>query len=158
MRERRSRKSTKKLTVSGLKLVRVCCRAIVTQLGSKRNQIGILEQKSTLLEAKKRWKRCRVADFSNCGNQEILVLTDKGVISRWKFSKLEIAECISRLNLALLQGEKTVYLSVDREYNFAMVDTIFKCSSSKKISTRSFIIDLQNEQTSQNVNNLPSTK
>lgn len=51
-------------------------------LGSKKNQIGIMEKKSSLLEVKKRWKRCRVTDFCYSGNQEILVLTDKGVVSR----------------------------------------------------------------------------
>ena len=112
-------------------------------LGSKKNQIGIIEKKSSLLEVKKRWKRCRVTDFCYCGNQEILVLTDKGVLSRWKFSKLEIAECLSRLNLNLLQGEKSWNLVVDREYNYAMVDCVFKCSSNRKISSRSFVIDLQ---------------
>ena len=95
-------------------------------------------------EVKKRWRRCRVTDFSYCGNQEVLVLTNKGVLSRWKFSKLEIGECIQRLDLELEEGEKTHYLNVDREYNFAIVDAqATKSSATQDYSTRSFLVALK---------------
>lgn len=84
------------------------------------------------------------------------MLTDKGIISRWKFSKLEIAECLCRIDLQLLQGEKTYYLHVDREYSFAIVDAVFKCSTSKKISTRSFVINLESDTKNLSMNQLPS--
>jgi hypothetical protein len=108
--------------------------------GQKLNQIGFIEKKN---DSKKRWKRCEVADFEYCGNRELLVLMNKGVITRYKFSKLEIAEQITTLELQILPQELAFNLKIDRNYKFACVDVCYQHKSSKSFSTRLFMMKLR---------------
>jgi hypothetical protein len=112
-------------------------------LGSKWNQIGIIEQTSPNKKPKKRWKRCEVADFAYCGNNQLLILMSKGILSRWKFSKLEIAECTSRLDLKLLASEMTYSIKIGRDYNHACIDAFYQYKNRKPFSSRIFMINLR---------------
>ncbi len=69
---------------------------------------------------------------------------NKGIITRYKFSKLEIAEQLSTLDLEILPQEIAFNLKVDREYKFASVDTCYQHKASKSFSTQLFLVSLKN--------------
>lgn len=47
-----------------------------------------------------------ISDFCYIGGEEIIVINELGNLSLWKFSRLEVAECITRTELPLIKGER----------------------------------------------------
>jgi hypothetical protein len=67
----------------------------------------------------------------------------KGIISKWKFSKLEIAECLHRLDLNLLTNEITYSIKMDRDYNYMCIDAFYQYKKRKPFSSRIFMVNLK---------------
>lgn len=66
----------------------------------------------------------------------------KGILARWKFSKLEIAQCLNRIDLGLISGELNCTLKIDRMYKYACINTLYRYLNQEPFSSRLFVIEI----------------
>jgi hypothetical protein len=83
----------------------------------------------------------------------------KGILSRWKFSKLEIAECMNRIDLGLISGEFCCTMKIDREYKYACINAYYRHEKLEPFSSRLFLLEMQsNRNNAQNAYNSVGNK